>query len=87
MDFLLSVDERWEGDSCLSWADNPQEKGAGMEKKLDPTILEQSDINIITALALIRQLYLDKKISQTVYRNIKKDYATKIKNVAILERL
>jgi len=48
---------------------------------------EQSDKNIVTALALIKQLYLDKKISETVYSNIKKEYVPKIKNVAIRERL
>jgi len=58
-----------------------------MAKKTDLVKPEQSDINIITALALIRQLYLEKKISETVYSNIKKEYVPKIKNVAIRERL
>ena len=52
-----------------------------MAKKIDSAKPIQSDINIITALALIKQLYLDKKISETVYANIKKDYAPKIKDV------
>lgn len=58
-----------------------------MVEKKELTKPEQSDINIITALALIKQLYLEKKISETVYSNIKKEYAPKIKNVAIRERL
>ncbi len=58
-----------------------------MAKKTDLVRPEQSDINIITALALIRQLYLEKKISETVYSNIKKEYVPKIKSVAIRERL
>ncbi len=62
-------------------------KEESMAKKIDSAKLIQSDINIITALALIKQLYLDKKISETVYANIKKDYAPKIKDVAIRERL
>jgi len=49
--------------------------------------IEESEINLITALALMRQLYMDGKISETVYKNIKKEYATKIKSVAILERV
>lgn len=58
-----------------------------MVDKTDSLQLTQSDINIIAALALVKQLYLDKKISETVYVNIRKDYTPKIKNVAMREKM
>lgn len=58
-----------------------------MAEKMDLLEPIRSDMNIIAALALIKQLYLNKKISETVYTNIKKDYAKQIKDVAIRERV
>lgn len=58
-----------------------------MDKQTNILKSKYSDINIITALALIRQLYLDKKISETVYKNIKKEYISQIKSIEIGERL
>jgi hypothetical protein len=50
----------------------------GRERALMETNLSKEDINLIMALALIKHLFNQGKISELVYRNIKNDTLNKI---------
>ncbi len=63
----------------MSWADKVMQ--CGKEIKLKNKTSEQTgirDADRIIALALIKHLYNDGKISELVYKNIKKETISKI---------
>ncbi|MCM1500057.1 MAG: hypothetical protein NC124_16465 [Clostridium sp.] len=58
-----------------------------MEKSEDMKITIGHDEEIIMALAMIRHMYHKGEVSETVYKNIQKEYLPKIKSVALRGKL
>ncbi len=58
-----------------------------MEKTEDIELVMGQDQEIIMALAMIRHMFHKGDISETVYKNIRKEYLPKIKCVALREKL
>lgn len=76
---VLSADESRELDSCLSWADKIVQHGKEIILKNETSgKTSERDADRIIALALIRHLYNEGKISELVYKNIKKETIGKI---------
>lgn len=75
----MSADESWERVSWLSWADKVMQYGKEIILKNETSgKTSERDADRIIALALIRHLYNEGKISELVYKNIKKETISKI---------
>lgn len=82
----MSADESRERDSWLSWADKLMyfgRKEAAVDKHKKDKNERVRDADRIIALALMEHLFNEGKISELVYRNIKKDT---IKKVSVANR-
>lgn len=75
----MSADESREKVSWLSWADKVMRYGKEIILKNETSgKTSERDADRIIALALIRHLYNEGKISELVYKNIKKETIGKI---------
>lgn len=75
----MSADESRERVLWLSWADKVMQYGKEIILKNETSgKTSERDADRIIALALIRHLYNEGKISELVYKNIKKETIGKI---------
>lgn len=75
----MSADESREKVSWLSWVDKVMRYGKEIILKNETSgKTSERDADRIIALALIRHLYNEGKISELVYKNIKKETIGKI---------
>lgn len=70
--FSLSADEKHKKGFCLSWVDKATEKGEKMDIKIT-----KEQINTTIALALMKHLFNQGKISEKVYKKILAKYGNK----------
>lgn len=75
----MSADESRERVSWLSWADKVMQYGKEiiLKNEIGGKVSER-DADRIIALALIKHLYNEGKISELVYKNIKRETIDKI---------